>query len=158
MKHYRRPAPIVRDLFEEDIAVTGFAGCGGVDLGTRAVTGRDTDIAINHDPLAIAVFADNFPATECYRADVFEHDMLRSCRGRHVRHLHVSPDCRDHSRAKGGKPVSESVRALADVVPKWLRVARADVLTLENVVEFLFQPRTGCARWGVCDMPKRGAA
>lgn len=138
MKHHRRTKPVIKDLFEDrKISITGFAGCGGADLGVKAATGHEPAIAINHDPVAIAVFADNFESTECYRADVFELDMLRACRGRQVRHLHVSPDCRDHSRAKGGKPVSESVRALADVVPKWVRVVRPEVITLENVPEFL---------------------
>lgn len=138
MKHHRRTKPVIKDLFEDrKISITGFAGCGGADLGVKAATGHEPAIAINHDPVAIAVFADNFTSTECYRADVFELDMLRACRGRQVRHLHVSPDCRDHSRAKGGKPVSESVRALADVVPKWVRVVRPEVITLENVSEFL---------------------
>lgn len=139
MKRFnRKPTPIVRDLFEEDIAVTGFAGCGGADLGIVAATGRKTDIAINHDPTAIAVFADNWPETECYRADIFSVDPVKACRGRRVRHLHVSPDCRHFSRAKGDAPVQESVRSLADVVPNWARAVRPDVITLENVPEFQF--------------------
>ncbi|MDP2275307.1 MAG: DNA cytosine methyltransferase [Archangium sp.] len=132
----RRVEPVIRDLFEDSVSVTGFAGCGGADLGIVAATGRDPDIAINHDPVAIAVFADNWPSTECYRADIFSVDPVTACRGRHVRHMHASPDCRDHSRAKGGAPVSESVRALADVVPRWAEAVRPDCLTLENVEEF----------------------
>lgn len=121
MKHHRRTKPVIKDLFEDrKISITGFAGCGGADLGVKAATGHEPAIAINHDPVAIAVFADNFESTECYRADVFELDMLRACRGRAVRHLHVSPDCRDHSRhfsrAAGAAPKSDSVRSLADVV------------------------------------------
>lgn len=129
--------PVIRDFFEGPISVTGFAGCGGADLGAVAATGRTTAIAINHDPVAIAVFADNWPETECYRADIFSVDPVRACRGRHVRHLHASPDCRHHSRASGGAPKSESVRALADVVPKWARAVRPDVITIENVPEFI---------------------
>lgn len=134
----RRAAPVITDLFDKGpISVTGFAGCGGADLGAVAATGRTTAIAINHDPVAIAVFADNWPETECYRADIFSVDPVRACRGRHVRHLHASPDCRHHSRASGGAPKSESVRALADVVPKWARAVRPDVITIENVPEFI---------------------
>lgn len=133
----RRQKPVIRDLFEESISVTGFAGCGGADIGIEAATGKKTDIAINHDATAIAVFSDNWPTTECYRADIFSVDPVRACRGRHVRHLHASPDCRHFSRAKGNAPVSASVRSLADVVPQWARAVRPDVITLENVPEFL---------------------
>ena len=133
----RRARPVIRDFFERNISVDAFAGGAGAATGTKAATGREVDIAINHDPLAIAVFQDNNPNTECYRADVFSIDPVKACRGRHVRHLHASPDCRHHSRAKGGAPVSESVRALADIVPIWAEKVRPDVITLENVPEFL---------------------
>lgn len=131
-----RRRPIVRDLFEGPISVDAFAGGGGASMGTKAATGRSVDIAINHDPVAIAVHADNHPETEHYTADVFSVDPVRATRGRHVRHLHASPDCRHHSRAKGGAPVSDSVRALADVVVVWAKAVKPDLITLENVPEF----------------------
>lgn len=148
MKHHRRTKPVIKDLFEDrKISITGFAGCGGADLGVKAATGHEPAIAINHDPVAIAVFADNFESTECYRADVFELDMLRACRGRAVRHLHVSPDCRDHSRAKGGKPVSESVRALADVVPTWYEGLMCGLARRNNAMPLcLGTTKTGAPR------------
>lgn len=130
-------APVITDFFEEDIHVTGFAGCGGVDLGIRAATGRSPDIAINHDKTAIAVFGDNFPGAECYCADIFEKDPVAACRGRTVGWLHMSPDCRHFSRSKGGAPVSDSVRSLADIVPIWAEKVRPKRISLENVEEFL---------------------
>lgn len=142
---HRRPA--IRDLFEEEISVDAFAGGGGASMGTKAATGKSVDIAINHDPIAIAVFQDNNPETECYRADVFSVDPVRACRGRRVRHLHASPDCRHHSRAKGGAPVSASVRALADVVVTWAQAVKPSIITLENVPEFL--------EWGPLDAKGR---
>lgn len=127
----------MRDLFEESISIDAFAGGAGAATGSKAATGREVDIAIDHDADAIAVFQDNNPGTECYRADVFSVDPVKACRGRHVRHMHASPDCRHHSRAKGGAPVSESVRALADIVPTWAKAVRPDLITLENVPEFV---------------------
>lgn len=124
------------DLFEQDISVDLFAGGGGASVGTEAALGKHVTIAINHDPVAIAVHADNHPATEHYTADIFEVDPRKAVRGRHVRHLHASPDCRHHSRAAGGKPKSESVRSLADVVVVWAAAVKPDVITLENVAEF----------------------
>jgi DNA (cytosine-5)-methyltransferase 1 len=135
---FRRPDSVIKDLFDKrPISIDAFAGGAGAATGKKSATGEEVDIAINHDPVAIAVFQDNNPTTECYRADVFSVDPVKACRGRPVRHLHASPDCRHHSRAKGGAPVSESVRALADVVPKWARAVRPDVITLENVPEFI---------------------
>jgi DNA (cytosine-5)-methyltransferase 1 len=132
----RRAAPVIPDLFEEDISVDLFAGGGGASIGTESALNKPVTIAINHDPVAIAVHADNHPSTEHYTADIFEVDPVKACRGRRVRHLHASPDCRHFSRAKGSKPVSDSVRSLADVVPNWLEAVRPDVVTMENVPEF----------------------
>lgn len=139
--------PVIRDFFEGPISVDAFAGGGGASMGTKAATGRAVDIAINHDPVAIAVHADNHPETEHYTADVFSVDPVRACRGRQVRHLHASPDCRHHSRAKGGAPVSASVRSLADVVVVWAKAVRPALITLENVPEFV--------EWGPLDADSR---
>lgn len=50
MKHHRRTKPVIKDLFEDrKISITGFAGCGGADLGVKAATGHEPAIAINHD-------------------------------------------------------------------------------------------------------------
>lgn len=127
---------LIGDLFESDIAVDLFAGGGGASVGTEAATKRPVDIAINHDEVAIAVHRANHPRTAHYTADVFAVDPNAAVRGRHVRHLHASPDCRHHSRAAGGAPRSASVRSLADVVIDWAEAVRPDVITLENVPEF----------------------
>lgn len=133
----RRPKPVIKDLFDDEISVDLFAGGGGASVGTRAATGREVDIAINHDETAIAVHTVNHPTTEHYTADIFEIDPVAACRGRRVRHLHASPDCRHFSRAKGSKPVSDSVRHLADVVVDWARAVAPTLITLENVPEFV---------------------
>lgn len=139
----RRAEPVITDFFDKrPISIDAFAGGAGAATGSKAA-GFPVDIAINHDDTAIAVFQDNNPQTECYRADVFSVDPVAACRGRRVRHMHASPDCRDHSRAKGSAPKSASVRALADVVPKWAKAVRPELITLENVPEFV--------EWGPLD-------
>lgn len=147
MKHFRRAPPVIPDLFEAECSVDLFAGGGGASIGTEAATGKPVTIAINHDQVAIAVHKENHPSTEHYTADIFEVDPVKACRGRKVSHLHASPDCRHHSRAKGGKPVSDSVRSLADVVVVWAEKVRPRVITLENVPEF--------ADWGPLDAKAR---
>ena len=134
-RRFHRARP--RDLFESDISVDLFAGGGGASIGTEAALGRAVDIAINHDEVAIAVHRANHPRTAHYTADVFEVRPEAAVRGRRVRHLHASPDCRSFSRAKGSAPRSASVRSLDDVVVVWARAVRPDVITLENVPEFV---------------------
>lgn len=45
----------------EEIIVDNFAGGGGASTGIEMATGRDVDIAINHDPAAIAMHKVNHP-------------------------------------------------------------------------------------------------
>jgi len=46
-----------------ELIVDNFAGGGGASLGIMWATGRPVDIAINHDPAAIAMYKANFPDT-----------------------------------------------------------------------------------------------
>lgn len=153
MKHHRRAEPVIKDLFKERISVSLFAGCGGACVGMRAATGNEVDVAINHDPTAVAVHRRNHPSTEHRISDVFEVKPQSATRGRRVGHLHASPDCRHFSRAAGAAPKSDSVRSLADVVIDWARLpeddgAHPDVITLENVPEFVeWGPLYGERTW-----------
>lgn len=153
MKHHRRAEPVIKDLFKERISVSLFAGCGGACVGMRAATGNEVDVAINHDPTAIAVHRRNHPSTEHRISDVFEVKPQSATRGRRVGHLHASPDCRHFSRAAGAAPKSDSVRSLADVVIDWAKKqedggAHPDVITLENVCEFVeWGPLYGERTW-----------
>lgn len=121
--------------FGQELVVDLFAGGGGASLGiSRAY--RHPDVAVNHSPVAIAVHTANHPDTEHHTCDVFEVDPLAATRGRPVGVLWASPDCRHHSKAKGGKPRSKKVRALAWVVVKWAAACRPRIICLENVEEF----------------------
>lgn len=120
----------------DGLIVDLFAGAGGASLGIEAAMGRAVDYAINHDALAVETHAANHPATEHYVSDVWEVEPVAVTRGRPVRLLWASPDCKHFSKAKGGRPVSKRVRSLAWVVIKWAREASPDVILLENVEEF----------------------
>lgn len=128
---------------DEGLIVDLFAGGGGASMGIEAALGRDVDIAINHDAVAIAVHQANHPRTKHYQTDIWEVDPIEACRGRLVKLLHASPDCKHFSRAKGGKPKSKKVRSLAWVVHRWAKAVKPSVITLENVAEF--------ADWGPLD-------
>jgi site-specific DNA-cytosine methylase len=45
------------------IDVDLFAGGGGASVGVEAATGKPIDVAINHDPIALAVHKANHPNT-----------------------------------------------------------------------------------------------
>lgn len=120
----------------EELVVDNFAGGGGASTGIEMALGRSVDIAINHDPAAIAMHKANHPKTKHYTEDVWKVDPKEACGGRPVALCWFSPDCKHHSKAKGGKPVSRKIRGLAWVAVKWAKAVRPRVIMLENVEEF----------------------
>lgn len=124
----------------DELVVDNFAGGGGASTGIEMAIGRSVDIAINHDPDAIAMHKENHPNSKHYCEDVFDVDPLEACNGKPVALAWFSPDCKHFSRAKGGKPVDKKIRGLAWVVIKWAYLVRPRVLMMENVPEI--------ATWG----------
>lgn len=129
----RVPEPQFFSL-DNRMTVVLFAGMGGGCDGLEDA-GFHVHLAINHDPVAIAVHQARHPHTRHLRTDVFEVCPREATKGRGVRVLHASPDCTHFSVAKGGKPVSKRRRSLAWVVPRWAGQVRPEVITLENVPE-----------------------
>ncbi|WP_411501398.1 DNA cytosine methyltransferase [Bacillus thuringiensis] len=123
------------DLFRE-IIVDNFAGGGGASTGIELATGLSVDIAINHDPAAIAMHKANHPDTEHYCESVWEVNPVEAVKGRKVGLAWFSPDCKHFSKAKGGKPVDKKIRGLAWVAVKWAIAVKPRVIILENVEEF----------------------
>ena len=123
------------DLFRE-IIVDNFAGGGGASTGIEMATGLSVDIAINHDPAAIAMHKANHPDTEHYCESVWDVDPVEAVKGRKVGLAWFSPDCKHFSKAKGGKPVEKKVRGLAWIAVKWAIAVKPRVIMLENVEEF----------------------
>lgn len=126
---------LILDLNRE-LIVDNFAGGGGASLGIEQALGRSVDIAINHDPIAVAVHRANHPQTHHYCEDVWQVDPVKATAGRPVGLAWFSPDCKDFSKAKGGKPRSKKIRGLAWVVIKWAALKRPRIIVLENVEEF----------------------
>ncbi|MEE5162220.1 DNA cytosine methyltransferase [Pseudomonas alliivorans] len=121
--------------FEKELVVDLFAGGGGASTGIARAY-REPDVAVNHNPIALAVHRANHPQTAHYVADVFEVDPVLATGGQPVGILWASPDCRHHSKAKGGAPRDRKVRGLAWVVIRWAFATRPRLLFLENVEEF----------------------
>ncbi|WP_017941681.1 DNA cytosine methyltransferase [Thioalkalivibrio sp. ALE6] len=119
-----------------EIVVDLFAGGGGASEGIEQALGRPVDVAVNHDPDAVVMHQVNHPGTTHFCESVFRVDPCRVTGYQPVGLLWASPDCTHHSKAKGGKPVSNKRRGLAWVVVKWARRVRPRVIMLENVEEF----------------------
>ena len=120
----------------KEIIVDNFAGGGGASTGIEIAIGRSVDIAINHDPNAIAMHTTNHPDTLHYCESVFDIDPVAATAGRPVGLAWFSPDCRHFSKAKGSKPVKKEIRGLAWIVLRWALAVRPRVMMLENVEEF----------------------
>lgn len=136
----RRP-PTIR-IHADDLIVDSFAGGGGASTGIEWALGRSPDIAVNHDPEAIAMHAANHPSTRHLVADVFDVNPRQVTAGRRVALAWFSPDCTFHSKARGGKPFRDpnearGRRGLAGVVIKWAAQVKPRVIALENVEEWL---------------------
>ncbi|MHC9507381.1 DNA cytosine methyltransferase [Klebsiella variicola] len=121
---------------DSEIIVDNFAGGGGASTGIELAIGRSVDIAINHDPNAVAMHTTNHPDTLHYCESVYEVRPKVATAGRPVALAWFSPDCRHFSKAKGAKPVEKAIRGLAWVTLRWGLDVDPRVMMLENVEEF----------------------
>ncbi|MCA8989322.1 MAG: DNA cytosine methyltransferase [Planctomycetaceae bacterium] len=123
-------------LPQHEIIVDGFAGGGGASVGLEAAFGRNVDVAINHNPAAIAMHMANHPQTKHYCENIWDVDPLEVTEGRPVKAAWFSPDCTHFSKARGEKPVKKNIRGLAWVVVKWVELTNPESFFVENVEEF----------------------
>jgi DNA (cytosine-5)-methyltransferase 1 len=130
---------------DEGLVVDEFACGGGMSEAIEQALGRHVDHSVNHDDDACSMHQANHPQTIHHCADVFGREVAPASiePERPIDHLHLSPDCTDHSQAKGGQPRSVKRRGLAWIGVRWAALPewrRPKVITLENVKEVL--------RWG----------
>lgn len=131
-----------RDVFTlsldlgSELIIDNFAGGGGTSTGLEQAFGRPVDIAINHDPEALAMHAANHPHTTHLCESVWDVDPIKVTNNRPVGLVWLSPDCKHFSKAKGGKPVEKRIRGLAWVTLRWAAKCKPRVIMLENVEEF----------------------
>jgi len=101
------------------LLVDNFAGGGGASVALESAFGRPVDIAINHDPEAIAMHVANHPDTLHFCESVWDVAPVEATQGQPVAVAWFSPDCKHFSKAKGGRPVEKRIRGLAWVVLRW---------------------------------------
>ncbi len=123
-------------ILPHELIIDNFAGGGGTSTGLEQAFGRPVDIAINHDPKALAMHRANHPQTKHYCESVWDIDPIEVTQNQPVGLVWLSPDCKHFSKAKGGKPVEKKVRGLAWVALRWAAKVRPRVIMLENVEEF----------------------
>ncbi|WIX78675.1 DNA cytosine methyltransferase [Amycolatopsis carbonis] len=125
-----------------------FCGAGGSGLGATSVPGVELRMAANHSPRAIETHETNFPDCKHDCADISQVVPRRYER---TNILWASPECTNHSIAKGRRRaapgqaslfddevpdhVAERSRATMWDVPRFAEAHRYDVVIVENVVD-----------------------
>lgn len=111
-----------------------FCGAGGSSAGAHAA-GITVAGAIDMCPIATATYRDNFPNAHVL-TDRLEDVNLRKLRRRigPIDILLASPECTNHTCAKGAAPRSEASRATAMRVVEYAMVFKPRWFVLENVV------------------------
>lgn len=121
--------------------VSLFCGAGGESAGKAlalADLGLTADVshAVNHWDLAVQVHGHNFPSVQVHQEDITQVTAATYGLER-ISLLWASPSCVHFSRARGAKPKEDQQRSHAhEVLDRWIRVAKVDVLLVENVPEF----------------------
>jgi DNA (cytosine-5)-methyltransferase 1 len=125
-----------------DLIIDCFAGGGGASVGIEMALGKPVDYAINHDPFAIKMHLRNHPDTYHYTEDIMKVSLKHKIkRDDTVRFMWASPDCTQHSRAKGGKPVEKGLRILPYGIRRLcvqilnITGKLPEVIIMENVAE-----------------------
>ena len=118
------------------LIIDNFCGGGGASEGMEQAFNRPVSVALNHDKKALSMHEVNHPHTDHKECDVFEFDIKKNIAGRNVGIGWFSPDCRHFSKAKGGTPVNEEIRGLANVIHDWGDLTNMEVVGMENVEEF----------------------
>ena len=111
-----------------------FCGAGGSSAGARAA-GIDVVAGIDMCRAATATFGANFPDAHVVtsRLEDVRIDEFKEHAGP-IDVLLASPECRNHTCAKGAAPRDESSRATAMEVVRYARALEPRWLVLENVV------------------------
>jgi DNA (cytosine-5)-methyltransferase 1 len=128
-----------------------FCGAGGVTSGLHNSFYKDKRIArvfacINHDEKAIKSHYLNNPDTLHYTEDIRTLDIsplieqVKDIRRQNPAAkicIWASPDCTNHSKAKGGLPRNADSRTLAEELYRYIEAVDPCYLFVENVEEFM---------------------
>ena len=112
-----------------------FSGLGGSSYGAAAA-GATIVGGIDVWDLAARVFADNFPSARVSAASVEKQEPRRILKqvGR-IDLLLASPECTNHSCARGARPRSNRSRDLAFEIVRYARAIAPRWIVIENVIQ-----------------------
>lgn len=118
-----------------------FCGAGGASTGLELALRRlkmwHKGLAINHWAVAVDTMKRNHPDIDTKQMSIEEAVPADLVPGGTVDLLWASPSCTHHSRAKGGKPRSNQLRAQPELVLTWLDQLFVRRIIIENVPEFV---------------------
>lgn len=118
-----------------------FCGAGGATTGMEDALEKKgvqhVGIAINHWKIAVETMKRNHPAVDTKCMSIEEAVPADLVPGGVLDILWASPSCTHHSRAKGGKPRSNQLRAQPELILTWLDQLFVRRLIVENVPEFV---------------------
>jgi DNA (cytosine-5)-methyltransferase 1 len=122
------------------IAADLFCGAGGTSSGLYKAAhqlGCDVHLlAINHWQIAIATHSANHPDAEHRCENLDNVDPRKAVPDGYLDLLVASPECTHHSRARGGRPISDQSRASAWHILRWAEALYIENILIENVPEF----------------------
>lgn len=98
---------------------------------------------VNHWPVAVETHSMNHTTAQHFCQDIETVKPRDAVPGGRLDLLMASPECTHHSRARGGRPVTDQKRATAWCVPRWCADLYVRAFVVENVEEF--------AEWGPTD-------
>lgn len=115
-------------------AIDLFCGAGGSSWGAQSA-GVKIVAAFDMWPVAELVYQDNFPDTKFYPGPIEDHDVAQLVDEiGHVDLIMASPECTNHSVAKGNKPRCEKSRETALQVVRFAKAFKPRWVVVENVV------------------------
>lgn len=125
-------------------AIDLFCGAGGSSYGaTRA--GINVVAGFDIWDLAIKAYHTNFPDAKVYQNDLrsFSNDDIKEVKSTlgKIDLILASPECTNHSKAKGAAERSEASKETAFEVLRFAEVVMPSWIIIENVVEFEFWNR-----------------
>ena len=134
-------APRANQIFQEDVYVADlFCGAGGSSTGAEIaieeIGGHMVLKAVNHWNRAIETHQANHPTATHVLEDVSVVDPESVVEEGYLDLLLASPECKFHSRARGGKPINDQGRMSAWAIFNWLTKLDVRCVIVENVPEF----------------------
>ena len=126
-----------RDIYTVDLFCGAGGATTGLELALSSIGMKHSGLAINHWEIAVDTMKKNHPLVDTKRMSIEEAVPADLVPSGEVDLLWASPSCTHHSRAKGGKPRSNQLRAQPELILTWTDQLHIKRIIVENVPEFV---------------------